>query len=76
MLACSPKKARAPEIASFVRAAAAISIQRHRHHKVYGWWEKRTQEFVEKVGGAKRGCPQGQAKEGRKQGEARLQSLK
>ena len=49
---------------------------RLRHHKMYGRWKKRTQAFVEKAGGRVRDCPQGQAKEGRKQGETRLQSLK
>jgi hypothetical protein len=45
-------------------------------HKRYGERGMGIQALVEKVEARLRDCPGGQAKEGRKQGEARLQSLK
>jgi hypothetical protein len=41
------------------------------------WWVRRGDTRIRgKCGGRKKDCPEGQAKAGRKQGEARLQSLK
>jgi hypothetical protein len=41
-------------------------------HKGYGGRGAEVQALVEKKGARKRECPKGQAKAGRKQGEARL----